>query len=237
MKTQSVRVLSAVIFFLGVVIGLVLALSAVWSDFEGFSYFNTGAGYPLFGGLVCPILMTRSERNIVTAYFENPGGQEFEPYYELSISRPGSLRKLEGQLSVPAHTTQRVQWTVDASDIDLGFFIFVDMDVLPVAGYLTREDTCGIMVLNLTGVSGGQVFAMTLAASLIGLVLGLGLWESAAGSNLKRDASRHRLFQALGIMVLLALLTGIMGWWAAGLVFCILTILLLVIGLRQSMES
>jgi len=237
MKTNSLRILGGVIFLLGFFLGLALALSAIWSDFEGFSYFNTGAGYQSFNGLVCPILMTRSEKSVVTADFENPSGQEFEPYYEVAISAPGSSRKLEGQLSVPAHAARSVQWTVDANDIDLGFFIFVDVQVLPVAEYSTREGTCGIMVLDLPGMTGGQVFAWTLAASLIGLVLGLGLWENAAGSTNDRYRNRHRIFQALGIMVLLALLASIIGLWAAGLFFCILAVLLLVICLRQTIET
>jgi hypothetical protein len=237
MKTRSLRSLGGIIFLLGVSLGLALALAAIWSDFEGFSYFNTGAGYQLFNGLVCPILMTRSEKSVVTADFENPSSQEFKPFYEVAISRPGSLRKLEGQLSVPAHTTKSIQWTVDANDIDLGFFIFVDVQVLPMAEYSTHEGTCGIMVLDLTGITGSHIFAGTLAASLIGLVLGLGLWENDAGLNIDRYTNRHRLFQALGIMVLLALLASIIGLWAAGLVFCILAVLLLVISLRQSMET
>jgi hypothetical protein len=93
------------------------------------------------------------------------------------------------------------------------------------------------MVLDLPGMTGGQVFAWTLAASLIGLVLGLGLWENAAGSTNDRYRNRHRIFQALGIMVLLALLASIIGLWAAGLFFCILAVLLLVISLRQTIET
>ena len=237
MQTKSFRTLGGVTFLLGVFLGLALAFAAIWSDFEGFSYFNSGAGYQSFNGLVCPILMTRSEKGVVTADFENPTGQEFEPYYEVAISGPVSLRKFEGQLSVLAHATKSIRWTVDANDLDLGFFIFINMDVLPVAGYSTREDNCGIMVLNLTGPTGGQVFALMLAASLIGLVMGLGLWENAPAPDINRYTNMRRALQALGIMVLLALLASIIGWWAVGLIFCALSILLLMINLRLSMES
>jgi hypothetical protein len=125
---------------------------------------------------------------------------------------------------------------VDSNDIDLGFFIFVDMQVLPVAGYQTREDTCGIMVLDLTGAAGGQVFGLTLAMSLLGMVVGLGLWENNR-LKINRYTNRHRALQAQGIVVLLALLTSLVGLWAVGLIFCVLAILLLVINLRQSIES
>jgi hypothetical protein len=237
MSTKPVHALGGAIFLLGVLLGLGLALVAVWSDYEGFSYFNSGAGYPAFNGLVCPILMTRSEKSVVTAYFKNSTDQEFEPYYEVAISGSVSSRKLEGQLAIPPHTTNTIQWKVDSTDIDLGFFIFVDMQVLPVAGYQTREDTCGIMVLDLIGPTGGQVFGLTLATSLLGMVLGLGLWENNARLNINRYTNRHRALQAQGLAVLLALLTGLVGLWAAGLIFCVLAILLLVINLRQSIES
>jgi len=234
MQTRSIRKLGVVIFLLAVFLGLGLTFAAIWSAFEGFSYFNTGAGYPSFGGLKCPILMTRSEKGMVTASFNNPAGQELDPYYEVAVSGPYSSHNFEGQLSLPAHTTKSIQWTVDAEDIDLGNFIFVDLQVLPVAGYSTREDTCGIMVLDIAGSSGGQLFNISLAVSLIGLLLGLGLWESTININIDRYINLRR---ALGIMVLLALLTGIMRLWAAGLIFSILAILLLVINLRLFIEG
>ena len=236
MTTKPIHAWGGAVFLVGVFLGLGLALVAVWSDYEGFSYFNSGAGYPAFNGLVCPILMTRSEKSVVTADFKNSTGQEFDPYYEVAISGPDSSRKLEGQLAIPIHTTKTIQWTVDAKDIDLGFFIFVDMQVLPVAGYQTREDTCGIMVINFTGLTGSEIFGLILATSLLGMVLGLGLWENNR-LNTNRYTNRHRALQAQGIAVLLALLTGLIGLWAAGLIFCVLAILLLVINLRQSIES
>ncbi len=136
MQAKSVRTLGSVIFFFGIFLGLALALVAIWGDFEGISYFYSGAGYPSYNGLNCPVLMTRSETGIVSASFSNPDSQEIEPYYEVTVSGPASMRKLEGQLSLPAHTSKSVQWKVDANDIDLGSFIFIDMQVLPVAGLL-----------------------------------------------------------------------------------------------------
>jgi hypothetical protein len=237
MQTKSIRTLGGVIFFIGVFLGLALSLAAVWGAFEGISYYYTGAGYPSFNGLDCPMLMTRSETGTVTASFDNPSGQEIEPYYEVTISGQASTRKFEGQLSVLAHTSKSIRWTVDANDIDLGFFIFIDMDVLPVAGYSTREDTCGIIVLNHAGPTGGQVFNLTLAASLLGIGIGLGLWENAASMKFNSSLNLLRAVKTLGITVLLALLTSIMGWWLAGILFCVLTILLLVIILRLFIES
>lgn len=237
MQTRSVRTLGGILLLLGVFLGLALSFIAIWGDFEGFSYFNSGAGYQPFNGLNCPVLMTRSDTSVVTAKFNNPGSEAIEPYYEVAVSGPGLLRKLEGPLPVPAHTSRSIWWAVNQNDVALGFFIFIDLQVLPNAGYSTREATCGIMVLNLTGPTGGQVFAFTLAASLLGIVLGLSLWEKVAETSSYRYSNLYRALRTLGILVLLALLTSIMGLWAAGLLFCVMTILLLLISLRLSLES
>jgi hypothetical protein len=237
MQKKSVRTLGTILFLSGIFLGLALAVAAIWGDFEGFSYFNTGAGYSSFNGLDCPVLMTRSETGTVTARFKNSSSEEFEPYYETAISGPASSRKFEGQLSVPAHMTKNIQWTVDANDVDLGFFIFVDMNVLPVAGYSTREDTCGIVVLDIPFLTGGQVLASMLTVSLIGILVGLGLWERSANKKSDGYTNLNLALRALGISSLLAVLTSMLSWWAAGLIFCVMAILLLAIILRLSIET
>lgn len=229
MRAKSIRTFGSLIYFFGIFLGLGMSLAVEWSAFEGLSYFYTGAGYPSFNGLDCPLLMTRSETAAVKAGFDNPGNEEIEPYYEVTISGPASMRKFEGQLSVPAHASKSLQWTVNAGDIDLGFFVLIDMQVLPVAGYSTREDTCGIMVLNLTGPTGGQVFYLTLAATLLCIGIGLGLWENSIGMNVGHSLNLRRAMKVMGLAVLLAMLTSFMGWGLAGIVFCVMTILLVVI--------
>jgi hypothetical protein len=236
MQTRSIRTLGIIIFFFGILMGLLLSVTAVWGDYEGLSYFYTGAGYPSFNGLNCPILMTRSETGTVYASFDNSSDQEIEPYYEVTISGKASMRKFEGQFAVPAHSSKSIQWTVDAKDIDLGFFVFIDMQVLPVAGFSTREDYCGIVMLDLAGPTGEQVFDLTLAASLLSIVIGFGLWENAADRNIKAVGNLPRAMKTLGIMLLLAMLTSFLGWWLAGVLFGVLTILLLVINLRLVVE-
>jgi hypothetical protein len=62
MQTSSRRTLGSVIFLAGVLTGLALAATSSWGDFEALSYFYTGAGYDVFGGLKCPIVMSRGEK-------------------------------------------------------------------------------------------------------------------------------------------------------------------------------
>lgn len=231
MQTKSARSLSIVLYFLGILLGFALAIAANWAEFEGVSYYYTGATYNAFHGLHCPVLMTRSETGIVTASFDNPSNRESEPYYEMEISGP-LPRRFEDQLSVAPHETKKVQWTVDAHDIDRGSFIFVKLDILPTADYPTREATCGILVLNTPGLTGEQILWLTLAASLLGMVIGLGLWENANAPLADQPMNLKHAMQTLAIIVLLAMLSGFMGWWGAGVILCALAILLWVLTLR-----
>jgi hypothetical protein len=232
MQTRPRRILGTIIFLAALLLALGLAIVAIWGDYEALSYFYTGAGYASFSGFSCPVMMSRSEVASVSARFDNPGNDEIQPYYEVDISGTAATRHLENQMPVPAHASRTVQWTVDANDIDIGSFVMVKMDVLPVGGYSTREATCGIVVFNLMGSSGDKVLWWTLAASLIGMVLGLGLREGKDQAIPGANMNLRNGMRAAGVAALLAMLTGFMGWWLIGVVFCAMTILLLAILLR-----
>jgi hypothetical protein len=231
MQTKSIRTLGSAIFFLGIFFGLALAIATTWASFESVFYFYTGATYDSFGGLRCPNLMTLSDTGIVAARFDNPTGQDIDPYYRVEMS--GVIpREFENQLTVPPHQTNNIQWTVNSNDVDYSNFIFVKLEILPDAYYSSSQATCGIMMINIRGLSGGQILALLLTVSLLGIVLGLELWASVNDKTSNNYSNDLRVRQALGIFVSLAVLAGLTGWWVAGTIFCVLTILLLVILIR-----
>ena len=231
MQIKSKHTIGSIVFFPGIFIGLALAIAAIWADFEGLSYYYSGATYAQFNGLHCPVLMTRSETGTITTTFSNPSNQTYEPYYEMEIG--GLLpRNFEDQLSIPPHTTKSVKWKVDAHDIDLGFFIFAKLDTLPDAVYPSREATCGIVVLNVPGLSGNQIFWLLLAFALLGIFIGIMLWENANEPLTGKELNQKNAMQALAILVLLTMLAGFMGWWGPGIILCAVTLLFMVVMLR-----
>ncbi|HEX2696344.1 MAG TPA: hypothetical protein VHM28_01460, partial [Anaerolineales bacterium] len=177
MSDRTTRTPSNILYLLGVLLGLALAVLAIWAAFEGQSYFFTGATHEPFYGLHCPIFMTRPETGTITATFDNPSDQEMQPYYEVEISGP-LARKFENQLSVPTYQSKTVEWTVDANDIDLGSFIFVQMQILPDGTHRTRQAVCGIFVLNVPGATGDTIFTLALILSLAGIVVGFTIQDN-----------------------------------------------------------
>jgi hypothetical protein len=231
MPAKSARKFGRPLFWSGIGLGFALAVAAVWAAFEAQSYFFSGATFEAYNGLRCPILMTRSEQGTITATFDNPADRESRPYYEVEIS--GRLaRQFEDQLTVPAHESKTVQWTVSADDIDLDPFIFVRTEILPDGLHSTRQAICGILVLNVPGAGGGQVFFIMLIASLLAMTAGYGMWEKESDW---KQANLQRAAQAAGIAVLLAMLTAFTGGWLAGIVFCVVALLLFLIILRFSL--
>lgn len=221
-------IISSIIFFVGIALGLALAIVTIWPDYEAVRYFFTGAVYGQFSGLTCPALVTRSETATISASIENPWDQVAKPVYKVEISGPLG-RLLREQISIPPHQTQTVEWTVNEDDIDLGSFIFTKITVLSFVTTPTREATCGIFVINLNGLSGKQVLGISLTISLLAIVIGLGIWESQMEAATKGFMQPQRVRRALALAVLLGMLSGLMGWWIAGIVLIVLAVLLLAI--------
>lgn len=230
MNTKLLRISSLVLFFLGVLTGLALAVIAIWNNIEATNYFFRGVKYAPFGGLRCPLLIAPTEKGTVTAVFNNPTDGEDRFLYRAEISRePFSTRQVDDQVAVPTRQSKNIQLTVDAQDVDLRFFILVKLTVLPNSVHPSQEAVCGVMVANLLGLTGAQITNVALLVSFLGMAVGLGLWQQTSTAA---DYDRWRLMQALGLVVIFAMVTAALGWWILAIALAVITILLLVISLR-----
>ncbi len=236
MQIKSNHVVGTIIFLVGVCLGLGLAGLAILGDFEAVSYFYSGAGYAGFSGLKCPVLMSPSQVETVSATFSNPSNEVIQPYYQVQISGVAALRNFQNQVPVAPHSSKTVQWTVDSHDIDVGSFVMVKMTISPMAGFSTRQATCGIVVLNLGGLTGEQMVGWGLGLGLLGMVVGLALRERSEQAVAGKAVSIRNALRTAGVLTCLALLTGLGGAWLPGVLFCVLTILLLAIVLRMAVS-
>ena len=232
MHTTGVRVLGIVLFFLGIFIGLALAAAAIWANFEAVFYNYTQLAYDEYKGLHCPVLMTTSETAKITATFDNPSNDVIYPYYQVQLSSPGPLQKFENQITVDAHKSQTVEWTVDSSNIDLGFFVMVKFTVNPVGGYSSRETTCGIIALDIPGLNGSQIFWLVFILSLLGTLVGFWLWVKNSEPLKSRQASQKNAMQTLAILTFGTMFFGLLGWWGQGIILGAITLLFMVVMLR-----
>src|SRR5689334_10153090 len=85
-NTRLLLILSRVLLFLGVIIGLALSVIAIWNNLESTNYYFTGVTYAPFKGLRCPLMIAPTESGIVTAVFNNPTNEEDDFFYRAEIS-------------------------------------------------------------------------------------------------------------------------------------------------------
>lgn len=130
------------------------------------------------------------------------------------------------------HQTKTIQLAVDANDVDLMFFIFVKISILPNSVHRSQEAVCGIMVVNILGLTGAQISTAALFLSFLGIAVGLGLWQQ---TSTKADGDMRRVVQTLGFVLLLTMFAASMGWWIVAIALLVVTILLMVISLRFAM--
>ena len=226
--------ISNIVFLLGIAAGLSLAVISIWADYEAVRYFFTGARFDSVQGMRCPVLASRSENVIISATIENPGDRPVSAHYRVEISGPLG-RSFREQISIPPRQTQKAEWIVNEDDIALHYFVMTKITLLPFSGLPTRETMCGIFVLNLDWLTGQQALIALVAVSLFGIVFGLVMWERQVGTANKGSLRSQNVRRALAIVVLLGMLSGLLGWWPAGIIFCVLAILLFVILLSMSL--
>jgi hypothetical protein len=229
MSSSLLRIVGRAIFFLGVILGYSLAIIMIWSRMEAIHYFFRGATHESFRGLHCPVMISPTEKGFVRAAFTNPTSEQVNFFYRVAVSGQEVVDQGLAQIAVSPRQTERVQFVVDANNVDLGFFIFVKIMISPNSLHQTQEAVCGIFVTNLLGLSGGQISTAALSLSFLGMGMGLGAGQWTGSSE---DRNVARVMQALTLIVLMTLLVGVMGWWLPGMALSAITVLLIIISVR-----
>jgi hypothetical protein len=217
----------AILFSVGILLGLFLSTVIIWANFEAVFYgFQKLSSEPL-DTLNCPLLMTTSDTSTVSAGFSNPGNKPVNLQIRADISSPVTVRREQQLLALAPGETKTVKWTVSSVDMDLGYFIFVKVYQYPSYLSYIRESNCGIFVFDLPLLSGGLLFAVTLAASLLCMLIGLVLWERNTLQVDKRevDATRAMKFQA--VLVLIGMFFSFQGNWVAGIGLLAISLLMM----------
>ena len=89
-----------------------------------------------------------------------------------------------------------------------------------------------MLVANILGLTGLQVSIAALFLSVLGIVVGLGLWQPTGP---KADRDLRRVAQILGLVVLLTFLAAYMDLWAVAVVLTVVSLLLMLICLRLAL--
>jgi hypothetical protein len=212
---------------LGVAVGLFLMLVAVWADMESGSYGFARLANAGLGGLHCPVLMTPTETSTISLDVPNPTSNRISPSIRTQISTPLLPEEILENIQLTPGESKRLEWSVDAENIDMGYFIFAKVLLYSAYPLPSREATCGIFIIDLPG-TGQMLMPVLMGLSLIGLVWGMHNINRFNTSN-ARLRKHMSLLTFLSIMIGLGLALSLVGGWIASLLVLVVSLLLIII--------
>ena len=214
----------------GILLGLLLALLAVWADYESTAYGFLRRAQASFGGLSCPIFVGRDENSIVSIKVSNPTDRTISPSIRTEISTPVEFDAQLEHMQLASGQQITLQRTVGPENIDLGMFIFVSTLVYSSFPLPDRQTTCGILVLP---VSNGTLL-LILGTALSVLLMAAGTYLLYKNEWFVRR-SRSMLFMVA--TTVLAMVLAFMGWWLVAAILVVLSVLTLVIAVGSFFTS
>ncbi len=223
--------LGALLFILGLLLTTTMAFVIFLPDMEA-SLFDAGTSASAdesLRSLSCPYIITAGETVNLRAKFTNPEDRDISFIVRSRISQGlVTLMRQDSQVvEIAAGDTLELSWPVTADDAAFGRLILARVLATRSAAFPARENSCGILLVNVTGVTGQQIVILGLVVSLLAMGGGAGLWLRQTRPLTGRMQSIAQAFGALGAVILGSLVAGLLNWWLVGLLLLILAILLL----------
>lgn len=220
------RVLSLLLFSAGIVLSSLLVLGTAWADLEAKFYnFQQQGDEPI--DVTCPVFLAQDEVGRVSVRVVSEADIPINPIVRAVFSNRGLFRLEETRLSLDPGEAEVVTWEVSADDVGMRYFVFVKVFIPPTAQFISREGTCGAMILPFSGVTGNQVFVASLIVSFLGMGIGAVVWNKSHKPLNGRNLELFRAMQFLTIVALAGAFLGYRGFWgAAGLMLVIIILVL-----------
>ncbi|MFZ6026322.1 MAG: hypothetical protein ACOYYS_01285 [Chloroflexota bacterium] len=215
------------LYFTGLLLTLLLAILAIWADYEALFYGFVRYSNEPVPEVSCPILVTPNQPAFVVVNFTNPLDKEISLLVRTNFSGPGLLRAEETRLSLAPRESKQMSWQVGLEQVDLGRFIFAQISHLPASTLPYRQSMCGMVMMNVPFLSGEQLFAVWFFAATGSLVAGVFLCYTNGRLATQAKLSFYNAMRFMAVTALCALLAGMQGWWMPGaalLVVCIISV-------------
>ena len=227
-------ILPILLFVMGVIIGLTLAILATWPDFEASSYeFARNTNTPL-NGLMCPIILNANEMGTVSLTVSNTTDKLLTPSVKTQISTSDDPISFLESLRLPAGQAKKLEWSIGPENIDLHYFIFVKALVYASYPIPNREATCGTFIIDLP-IGGTAFLILMVTLSLVGMGSGLYILNRI-NQRSERTEMNLRPMYFLAVLILLALSVSFMGWWIQSIVVIVIAILTAVVLLNLTLK-
>ena len=229
--------LGLVLFFIGVLLGMVFFAGLTWASLEASLYFGFNGGAETKLHLVCPYIMTPQDSGSVRAIITNKVEKPISPVIQADFSGP-MLRTIRTQPSIDPGTTQEIKWAISSRDVDYGALIMAQVYQYSSYSTPTAMATCGTLFFNLPVLTGLEIYILALVLSLLVIASGIGLWIINNRPVTGRSLEYLWGLAFLAAIVLLGILFGSLGQWMLGIFALVLSLLMVFIQIvRRLMPS
>ena len=225
-RNKILRRLGVILFAIGVLLGMALIAVTIWTDLEA-SFFDSVMGSradePL-KTLRCPVLMTASENGRISVTFENTANKPIELRIRAHVTDGFVTLMREVNTTLPLEPGEKgeVEFALSAGDRAYRWLILARVLQFRHYPLPARQAACGVLVLDVPFLTGNQLFALTIAVTVLCLGGGIALW-SVANWPLRRSAlATARTMGALVVCLLIGFLVSLSGaFLIAALLFAI----------------
>jgi hypothetical protein len=215
-NSKAVRIFSIVLYGFGVILGVSFLVLYVWANIEA-SLFDPGiSGERRLTSLRCPIAITDQEVAVIKATVNNPLEREINRLMRLHISEGmvSMKRQINTQVELAPGERMTLEWEAYPEDAAFERLIMVRGYLFRHAPLPASSASCGILVLNVPFLTGGQIALLAAIGSFLSMGAGTYLWFSS--NNIGRIGKQRHLAMgmvALASVIVLGIVISFFGMW------------------------
>ncbi|HCM96850.1 MAG: hypothetical protein A2X25_05325 [Chloroflexi bacterium GWB2_49_20] len=237
MKANMGRIISVIMVSVGVLIGFFLAGSFIWAYLELPLYFDydftsVRTENQQYSILNCPFVLTPTETGQVSLDIPNTTDKPINILFRAYVSyMNGITRNVELKSTIPIGEFRTLKFEVNSKDIFYHYFIFVKTYQFSTYNTPSRMGSCAILMIPISFLTGYQVLIISIL--LMGLFVIVGIYTWIKYNRPMRGMASNALNAMITLSVLLsvALIAGMRGWWVFGLFLLVVVLLLVVVTL------
>ena len=238
-KNKNKLLISLILFILGLAISMTFNIFVLWANLEGMSFW----GYPealafdsnltaeaRLSSLRCPVILTPGESGTVAVTVRNPNDYPIEAWISAHISMLGMeenmLRELRSAPLAPGEKTT-LRWEVSEQNKNINGMILARVFLrLTERHPPARTRHCGIMTVDLWGLSSGLITTIALVGGHILQAAGIWIWWQVKRQSTKGDYFTRNVMIAMSIFSLLMALGSLTHSWVISMLSLLLSLLL-----------
>ena len=232
-KNKNTRFIGLILYFIGASLGFFILSMSVWGDIEANTFDAALRGEEPLRSLSCPVFITKGETGSISAVFKNSSDREANPNVRMRITQGFVTLYTEylDPVVIPAHGATQMEWKVTEDNAAFHRLILARVYQFANFGVPSRSYSCGIVLLPISGITGGQVFYGGLAVSVVVLFIGLSLYRPTtedlrerASMTFVRKQRVYRAFVYMGAYFIGAALLTLVGDWLLSIVLMVMAV-------------